>query len=693
MPARVQIVVETKDVSSGILRGITGQFGQLGSVVEEMTAKNVNWGNVAQQATTLVIEGLKQSYAAAQEYSQSVRDLSLITQTGAEQTSRFLQVLDDYQLTADDATAASKALKENGLVPTIDTLADLADQYQSIKDPAEKLVFIQENLGRGGAKWINVLNQQSDALRNQAANVDQNLILTDEMIRKMELARLAGDAWADTWQGIQVQVGAAMGSIVADMEDTKTAAAEERRELEDTAKSLGMTVDGFLDYSLALDASGRAQNNLIAQQEKTDWAAQEKGITDTADAAKDLAVSIQEIDYKALIQGIQSTQSEMDNYAKKNQEIAESEQVSIAKKAELLASIEKLKSQGYQEAGQTIQDVRENIKAVDAELENNKKTLAENEAAHKKWAAQTIFAFAQARAAADGSITEGEGKVLIEMGQQLGLFDEQTAKAMEGVNKAFENVDTENAEESITAVKSALEALTGQPWTVFVQGVYSVTGSTSVGTNCFIENTKILMRDYVFKNIQDVEPGDYVISYEVETGMLKEAKVAEKITHDKSEVKDGYLLINYHLGVTREHPLKTPDGWKYAGDLNAGDTLITPEGTIKVFSILEIKDNVTVYNLHIDDEDHNFFANGILVHNVIPKAAQGGQVYAGKPTLVGEAGQEVFVPPSNGRILSNAESLHAMTIANGGGGGSNYFYGNVTLQIGDDDASGLMSVR
>lgn len=70
--------------------------------------------------------------------------------------------------------------------------------------------------------------------------------------------------------------------------------------------------------------------------------------------------------------------------------------------------------------------------------------------------------------------------------------------------------------------------------------------------------------------------------------------------------------------------------------------------------------------------------------------AQGGEVYAGNSYMVGENGQEAFFPKQGGRILGHAEALHAMSL---GGGGANYFYGNVTLQVGEDVAGGLLEYR
>jgi hypothetical protein len=72
---------------------------------------------------------------------------------------------------------------------------------------------------------------------------------------------------------------------------------------------------------------------------------------------------------------------------------------------------------------------------------------------------------------------------------------------------------------------------------------------------------------------------------------------------------------------------------------------------------------------------------------------QGGEVFAGVPVGVNEAGREVFMPQQNGRILGHAESLHALSL--GGGGGSKYgpFYGPVTIQMSDESATGFMGLR
>lgn len=148
------------------------------------------------------------------KYNAEVRDLSLITGQGAEESSKFLQVLDDFELTAADATSAARFLKEKGLSPTIETLGLLADEYKKIEDPAQRMIFLQENLGRGGAKWANILSQESDALVEAANSANKYLIKTDEQIRKSEIARLALDELGDSVDGYKNKVGDTVNEII-----------------------------------------------------------------------------------------------------------------------------------------------------------------------------------------------------------------------------------------------------------------------------------------------------------------------------------------------------------------------------------------------------------------------------------------------------------------------------------------------
>lgn len=670
MPARVQIVVDVQSAGGGVLRAITSELGALGGLVEELTGKNVNWGNVAQQATQMIISGVKDALKVTSEYTEAVRDQMLISGQSADASSRFIQVLDDYQLSAEDAKTATRALTREGYAPTIETIAKLSGEYQKLTTVEEKNAFVQKNLGRTGQEWLNLLNQGPDAIMAMNDAVDKNLILTEANIQAYEDYRLTMDEFNDRVMALKVSIGNELIPVLSEMLDNFSASQRAAEIM--VEQGLNPALTWSKEYK---DALAQANAEQLAAAASASELAGELGIGAevTAEAT---------VNYKELIGSIQSAQSAIDSYKEKNVELAE-------QKRELLGTIEDLKNRGYREEGKAVQDVRAKIADLDKGLDANAK-------AHEKWAKQTIFSFAQARAAADGEISEGEGKVLIEIGQQLELFDAQTAEAMQNVNEAFSDLDVSDAEASVNAVRVALQELTSKPWTITVvadtSGVnlpstaVTTSGSTEVSgptvPTCFIAGTQILMSDGTTKNIEDIRPGDKVTSYHLSEAVV--STVEETFDFEA----DGYLLINGKLGVTPNHMIYANDKWIPAGELKTGDILTTPKGEGYVNSIEQVQGRVKVYDIHVTDEPHNYFAEGILVHN----KQMGGTVYAGQPYLVGERGAEAFMPSQNGRVLGHAESLHALGLG-GGGGQTNYFYGNVTLQVGEESAAGLLSVR
>ena len=84
-----------------------------------------------------------------------------------------------------------------------------------------------------------------------------------------------------------------------------------------------------------------------------------------------------------------------------------------------------------------------NIEAIGeltGELDEVNTALAENTAAHEEAVARQIFAWAMQRAAVGGTTAE-EMKLLQQVGTQLGIFDEATTIAIDGVNEAFDRLD------------------------------------------------------------------------------------------------------------------------------------------------------------------------------------------------------------------------------------------------------------
>ena len=152
------------------------------------------------------------------------------------------------------------------------------------------------------------------------------------------------------------------------------------------------------------------------------------------------------------------------------------------------------------------------------------------------------------------------------------------------------------------------------------------------------------MADGTSKNIEDVEKGDKVMSYNVYTKTMsaREVDAAVELTEPLDNVRlafsDGTVL-----DTTMTHPFWTTDGWvSLAPNYDYNDLYkdlkdqLTEmmrvgqkfyklkNGKIKKVKLVSIKyrhglpKDHKVYNLSIGDYS-TFFANGILGHNVISK--------------------------------------------------------------------------
>lgn len=137
---------------------------------------------------------------------------------------------------------------------------------------------------------------------------------------------------------------------------------------------------------------------------------------------------------------------------------------------------------------------------------------------------------------------------------------------------------------------------------------------------CFMAGTQISMADNSFKNIEDVEIGDLVWAWNETSKKLSAQRVSKTFIHDH----DGDLvLLEDSIYVTPNHPVYVQGKWKPAGNLEQGDLVLTieisEEGHALFEKRIESPENAGnhsghVYNIEVENL-HNYFADGVLVHN------------------------------------------------------------------------------
>ena len=191
------IGADTKGFETGVKR-VKGELSTLGSSISKTVSDNKAQFVSLAAGLTWVAVSAADAVKSQIEYANQVRQLSSLSGASAEDSSRLIQVLDDYKISADDALVATKALTAQGYTPSIETLAKLSDQYLSLSSTQAKNEFVLKNLGKGGLKWVEVLNKGSKAIKEQGAGISDSLILTQRMVDDARKAEIAMDQWNDS---------------------------------------------------------------------------------------------------------------------------------------------------------------------------------------------------------------------------------------------------------------------------------------------------------------------------------------------------------------------------------------------------------------------------------------------------------------------------------------------------------------
>jgi len=133
---------------------------------------------------------------------------------------------------------------------------------------------------------------------------------------------------------------------------------------------------------------------------------------------------------------------------------------------------------------------------------------------------------------------------------------------------------------------------------------------------CFIAGTDILLSNGDSKNIEDIQIGEEVLTYNEDTSKLEVGVVGDLKKHEVNNVIRLTLDNKNIITTTAEHPFFVEGKWVLAGNLQPLDICIKSDGSESIVSTVEVlSESHTVYNLVSVSHNHNFFANGILVHN------------------------------------------------------------------------------
>ena len=343
------------------------------------------------------------------KYANEVRQLSALSGESTENTSRFIQVLDDYKLGADDALLATRALTKNGMVPNIETLAKLSDQYLGINDVEKKNEFILKNLGKGGAAWTEVLSKGSKALLEQGDAISKSLILTQKMVDDARKAEIATDNWNDAIGGLKTQLAVSLLPALTGTIKHVNALNEADNRLREEGIVPG--TKAWFDRRVELLEEVKAEQDSAEAMMLSTGAMKEN--TESAEANAKALKEITEIN-QAMLGVIGDLQGAEDAYQENAATLIEERKQIEQDRAEEVAK-------GW------AMDV-EKVAEYDQALLDNSAKVAENKEEFNKANTEVLSGLAERKLMQDGVLDDKEFEWLVEKRIAWGIYSEETAQ-------------------------------------------------------------------------------------------------------------------------------------------------------------------------------------------------------------------------------------------------------------------------
>lgn len=197
-----EISADTSKLEAGLantkigLKGAVGSFTELNSVL-----------TLAKEGFRVAEQVMDETVTRAVEYNKEIREMTQVTGLGAEEISRIVQVGDDWGIELGELRTALAYMNKQGVTPSIDNLASLADSYAAAADKSQWAEDHVKTLGRGYQTLIPILAQGGDALRAQTAAINENLIATEKNISASREYEVVLDDFNDTVEASKLAIG------------------------------------------------------------------------------------------------------------------------------------------------------------------------------------------------------------------------------------------------------------------------------------------------------------------------------------------------------------------------------------------------------------------------------------------------------------------------------------------------------
>src|SRR3990170_6527805 len=166
--SKLSIVLEAKDKATPTLNKFNQGLGETAKKTDQAMAGFKDFTKVlgaGAAAIFTVSKGLDATIGSYVQYGQQVRELSTNLGISTEETSRLIQVSDDFKISVEEVRTSLQMAAKNGFEPSVENLANLADELQGMEKATDRAARMSQIFGRNWAVLNPLLEEGGDALR------------------------------------------------------------------------------------------------------------------------------------------------------------------------------------------------------------------------------------------------------------------------------------------------------------------------------------------------------------------------------------------------------------------------------------------------------------------------------------------------------------------------------------------------
>lgn len=444
LSAQMKELNQSADVTNHMLGagGVGGIGGAAKQAVNPLTELRSGI-DLARQGVDAIKGAFDSTVGSVVSYDDNIRRLSAATGISSEETSKLIDLTDNFGVSTSALMMAQKNLAREGYSLNIDTLKVLGTQYSELGTQAEKTTFLVEKFGKSGMQFAEMFDYGTAAMDRFYNGSADGMVRTAEQTRATLELSIAQKDLGDAWQGM---VNKAVTPMVPEMTNGIKAATGE---LDILQKSLEKIFQG--------DFAGQRQLVSDYWKQRDSGTPADTGMPDiqrrlgpAAPSPEDLAAMASKYsEISMLTQQVGAQSAALADVQGSLQE----------KMAAVREELDKSISLGYHPAGTRMKELSANLEELSTQYRENEAAAQEN--TNK----QVYNDYLKMNSSKE--MTYALFQQQQELGVALGVFSEadaKTATKMYELRKSFEDgkISAEQFAASLKTVDDAAPSPTGQ---------------------------------------------------------------------------------------------------------------------------------------------------------------------------------------------------------------------------------------